>query len=126
MSISYNISCVMVVPAELKDVGNMLGQVMGYGPDTYTTALVKAEDPEVITHYVSHSWVRADFVELLQLGKDGHFPQKLTAQGFIEEQLNQFLLFLNSIILSCRNYGDEVSHFNEVLTANGLLRYGFS
>lgn len=117
----YNISCVLIVPAALQYAGNMLGESLGHGPGTYSIALAKESKSDVLTHYAAHSWVRPDFIQLIQAGQSGILPQELLDKGFTSVQVR---LFLSEIIMSARNYGEPLEHFNSVLTSNSLVRYG--
>lgn len=117
----YNISCVLIVPATLQLAGNILGESLGHGPDTYSIVLSQHSHPDVLSHYAAHSWVRPDFIQLIQAGQSGILPQELLDKGFTSSQVTAFL---SQIILSARNYGEPLDHFNSVLSANGLIRYG--
>lgn len=118
----YNISCVLIIPADLQYAGNMLGISLGYGPDTYSVSLARETDPMTLTHYAAHSWVRPDFIQLIQTGQSGILPPELEAAGFTPAQVSGFL---NTLIMSARNFGEPLQHFNEVLSSNGLVIYGF-
>ena len=117
----YNISCVLIIPANLQYAGNILSQALGYGSDTYSVPLARHSQSDVLSHYAAHSWVRPDFIQLIQAGQSGILPQELLDQGFTASQVE---LFLSQIILSARNYGESLEHFNSVLESNGLVRYG--
>lgn len=118
----YTISCVLILPADLQYSGNMLGVALGHGPDTYNVALARNTDSSTLTHYAAHSWVRPDFIQLIQAGQSGILPPELEAVGFTSAQVSGFL---SNIIMSARNFGEPLQHFNEVLVSNGLVRYGF-
>lgn len=117
----YTISCVLIVPANLQQAGNILGESLGHGPDTYSIALAQHSNLDVLSHYAAHSWVRPDFIQLIQAGQSGILPQELLDRGFTAPQV---IAFLSQIILSARNYGEPLEHFNSVLESNGLVRYG--
>lgn len=117
----YTISCVLIVPANLQQAGNILGESLGHGPETYSIALARHSNLDVLSHYAAHSWVRPDFIQLIQSGQSGILPQELLDRGFI---VSQVIAFLSQIILSARNYGEPLEHFNSVLESNGLVRYG--
>lgn len=117
----YTISCVLIVPADLQYVGNMLGESLGHGPDTYSIALARISNLDILSHYAAHSWVRPDFIQLVQAGQSGILPQELIDKGFTSQQVSQFL---SQIIMSARNYGEPLDHFNSVLSYNGFVKYG--
>lgn len=117
----YNISCVLIVPADLQYAGNVLGESLGHGPDTYSIALARQSNLNTLSHYAAHSWVRPDFLQLIQAGQSGILPQELIDRGFTAPQVSAFL---SQIILSARNYGEPLEHFNYVLATNSLVRYG--
>lgn len=117
----YTISCVLIVPAHLQYAGNMLGESLGHGSDTYSIALAKESRSDILSHYAAHSWVRPDFIQLIQAGQSGILPQELLDRGFTAPQV---MLFLSQVILSARNYGEPLDHFSSVLESNGFVRYG--
>lgn len=117
----YNISCVLIIPADLQYAGNVLGESLGHGPDTYSIALARQSDLTTLSHYAAHSWVRPDFIQLIQAGQSGILPSELLDKGFTSKQVSGFLAHL---ILSARNYGEPLDHFNNVLSSNGFVKYG--
>ena len=117
----YNISCVLIVPANLQNAGNLLGESLGHGSGTYSIPLARSSRSDILSHYAAHSWVRPDFIQLIQAGQSGILPQELLDRGFTAPQV---MFFLSQIILSARNYGEPLEHFNSVLESNGLVRYG--
>lgn len=117
----YNISCVLIVPANLQYAGNMFGEALGYGPGTYSIPLAKKSRLDILSHYAAHSWVRPDFIQMIQAGQSGILPQELLDRGFTPPQV---MIFLSQVIFSARNYGEPLDHFDSVLKVNELVRYG--
>lgn len=117
----YSISCVLIIPAELQAQANMLGQLLGFEDNTYSVPLASISNVGVISHYAAHSWVRPDFLQLLDAGQRGVLPPELEAAGFKSEQL---VSLLSKLIVSARNYGSTISHFNEVFAAHNLILFG--
>ena len=98
------LSCVLIVPAALKDEADALGEALGHGPQSYTVALTTGEG---VTHWGLHAFVSPDFVAMLQSGElpDGvEFP----ALGDV----------MAALISSVR--ADYAGHFVEILAKNNL------
>ncbi len=117
----YTISCILIVPVEFQSTGNLLGMILGFGPDSYCVELSNSNDTSIITHYASHSWVKPDFVKLLEDCQAGILPLEVEQAGITIEQVQTFL---NVLIISCKTDIEPFQHFSEVLVANDLIRYG--
>lgn len=102
------LSCVLILPAGLRDAGNALGDAMGWGPDNYSVALSPSGDAPA-THYGLHAWVAQAFLDTLDAGvlPDGlDFPQA------------DFDAVMAELVVSVRNVMD--GHFDGVCADQGL------
>lgn len=104
-------SCVLILPINLRDEGDRMGETLGWGPNNFSVPLVTIGTAEV-THYGLHAWVGDDFIVMLD---DPTISQQLSDGGFTQEQYSEVY---NNIIKSYRN--DYVNHFNEVISENNL------
>jgi len=100
------LSCVLILPAILRDKGNALGGVMGWGPDNYSVALTNTTDP---THYGLHAWVTQSFVDLIDAG---------TMPVGLDYPQADFDEVMAALISSFR--ANMTGHFDEVCAAHGL------
>ena len=117
----YSISCILIVTAEFQATGNLFGSILGFGPDSYCVELSNVNDTSIITHYASHSWVKPDFVKLLEDCQIGILPREIEQAGIAIEQVQSFL---NVLIISCKTDIEPFQHFAEILVAHDLIRYG--
>lgn len=101
-------SLVLIIPADLRDSANALGDALGHGPNNYSVPLV--DESNEVTHYGLHAWATDSFLEVLETGElpDGlEFPE---LQDVLE-----------ALIVSARP--DSEGHFDDVLKENNLSRY---
>jgi hypothetical protein len=104
-------SCVLILPINLRDEGDRMGETLGWGPNNFSVPLITIGSNEV-THYGLHAWVDDTFIAMLD---DPTITQQLLDSGFTQEQYSEIY---NSIIKSYRN--DYINHFNEVISENNL------
>lgn len=109
-------SCVLIVPASLHTAANQLGEIMGWGPNSYSVPL-SADGTEPATHYGLHTWVTSEFETMMAGAAQGQMPQPLADGGY---PLETFLAIMGSLIASIRDSMD--GHWDDILTANGLVR----
>ena len=116
MSDTVTISCVLLVPVELAPAANQLSIALGYAqaPDTYTKPVL--QDGE-LAYYGAHTWASAVFVGLIDNAHNGIIPAELVAQGYDAMQVKALV---DAMIVSMRNYGEPLDHWNAVLAANNL------
>lgn len=96
------LSCVLIIPAALKDEADALGAALGHGPNSYSAALTTGKG---VTHWGLHAFVSADFAAMLQTGKlPVDFPDA-----------DKVLAVLISSVRA-----DYTGHFAEVCKAHGL------
>lgn len=104
-------SLVLIIPTELRDSANQLGDVLGMGPDNYSVAL-SADGSEPATHYGLHAWVEQAFQALVE---SGVYPPELAESGISEDDYNAMMAVLVSSF-----WPDYVDHFATVCADNGL------
>lgn len=116
MSEQVTISCVLLVPVALADAANQLSIALGYAqdPDTYTKPILR--DGE-LSYYGAHTWASSVFVSLIDNAHNGIIPPGLEAQGYNAAQVQALV---DAMIISMRNYGEPLDHWNAVLAANNL------
>lgn len=105
------ISCVLIIPANLRDSANQLSVFMDWGPNSYSVPL-SGDGSEPATHYGLHSWVTEAFEPMLA----GPMPTELADGGYPEASYNAII---GSLISSFRD--DNTGHFEAVLADNGLF-----
>jgi len=104
------LSCVLILPAALRDAGNALGEAMGWGPGNYSVPL-SPSGLEPATHYGLHAWVAQAFLDTLDAGA---LPDGLDfAQA-------DFDALLRALVVSVRVGMD--GHFDAVCAEQGLAR----
>jgi len=102
------ISCVLILPATMRDKGNAFSEVMGWGPDNYSVAL-SPNGQEPATHYGLHAWVEQSFVDMVDAGilpEGVDFPQA------------DFDAIMAALVSSFRT--DMTGHWQGVLDAASL------
>lgn len=102
------LSCVLILPASLRDKGNALGNAMGWGPDNYSVSL-SPNGQEPATHYGLHAWVKQAFVDMVDAGvlpEGVDFPQA------------DFAAIIDALVSSFRP--DMTGHWQGVLDEQGL------
>ena len=101
------LSIVLIIPADLHDKANALGEALGHGPNNYSVALTNSTEP---THYGLHTWGTQAFVDMLDAG--------VMPDGLVYPQAD-FDAVMAALVQSVR--ADMTGHFAEVCTANGLV-----
>jgi hypothetical protein len=100
-------SLVLIIPTELRDSANQLGDALGMGPNNYSVPLSTGS---VITHYGLHAWSDEAFIEMLETGT---LPEGVEFPDLQE--------VLDALIVSVQP--DSTGHFDNVLQENNLTRY---
>lgn len=67
-------SAVLILPKEHKEAGDQIGEVMGWGPVSYTIPLSTGQD---LTHYGLRADVETTFVDMIEDAKRGTYPSNL-------------------------------------------------
>lgn len=116
MSEPVTISCVLLVPVALAPAADALSVALGYaqGPGTYSRPLLKNG---VVYYMGAHTWASSVFVGLIDNAKQGIIPPNLAAQDYNAAQVQALV---DAMIISMRNYGEPLDHWNAVLAANNL------
>lgn len=100
------LSVVLIIPADLRDKANALGEALGHGPNNYSVALTNATAP---THYGLHTWATQAFVDMLAAG--------VMPEGLDYPQ-DDFDLVMNALTKSVRESME--GHFTDVCVVKGL------
>ena len=101
------LSIVLIIPADLHDKANALGEALGHGPNNYSVALTNSTEP---THYGLHTWGTQAFVDMLDAG--------VMPDGLVYPQAD-FDAVMAALVQSVRD--DMTRHFAEVCAVNGLV-----
>lgn len=107
-------SCVLIIPAELRDKANTLAERMGWGPDNYSVPL-SPSGVEPATHYGLHAWAQPSFAQMMQDAGDGVPPLGLIDDDFPKEH---YTSVVNAVVFSMRD--DAPGHFDNVAADRGL------
>jgi hypothetical protein len=108
-------SLVLIIPIDLKDKANELGEKLGYGPNNYSVPLSNSTEPteesttKIVTHYGLHAWADQSFVDMLEIG---------TMPEGLDFPPADFDAIMAALIVSARD--DMTNHFTDVLNINGL------
>ncbi|WP_443699181.1 hypothetical protein [Pseudomonas sp.] len=94
---TYSISCVLLIPAAQRDQINMLANSLGYGPDSLSVPLTKADGS---AWYGCHTWCGQLFLDQLV---DPAYQSTISA-----------------LIVSAVPDGDPTSSWAQALASNGL------
>jgi hypothetical protein len=111
-------STVLIAPLAFADAADALSIALGYaepGSVTYGNRLLTNG---VDTHRGTHTWASARFIGMLQDAQNGVFPEE--AASFDPAQLQALMA---SLIISVREGGEPLDHWNDVLAANGLTPF---
>lgn len=92
-------STVLIIPAELREQANALGESLGYGPDNYSVPLYSEG---TLSHYGLHAWMDEGFKTAVETGS-------------IEDQEVR-----DALVYSFQY--DHMGHFDSVIEANNLTR----
>lgn len=114
-------SLVLIVPESQKAVGDSVAMALGHADaDTYIIPL-SASGQFPATHYGCHTWATEQFVDTIQACKAQVAlpPAPWGAVGLSEADV---FSMCGALILSIRDDGQHVGHFEDVIAANGLQR----
>lgn len=117
-------SLVLIVPADQKPVAEAVSTVLGHqqpGDETYVVAL-SSTGADPATHYGCHTWATPQFVGLVtscqaQSGLPAGVPWG--AAGTNEAAVYAMCA---ALIVSIREDGQHLGHFDDVVAANGLQK----
>lgn len=102
-------STVLIIPENLREEANTLGEAMGWGPDNYSVPL---SDGVGVTHYGLHAWSTQEFVDMMAAVGAGNIPP---VPGLTREQV---IAVTSALTVSIRPSSD--GHWQEVLTEEEL------
>lgn len=94
---TYSISCVLIIPATMRDMANGVIEGYGFGPNNMSVQLVKTADQS--SWYGSHIWCDQAFSDFIQS--------------------RQAIDFMGTMVIST-NSGPANAHWQQVLNVNGL------
>lgn len=101
----WNCSIVLLCKAADQADSNVIGEALGYGPDTFSLP-AGPEGATEPTHYYNHSYGAQAFVDMVTALGGGTPPE-----GLPPELLGP----LSRMIISVRDGGDPVQHVADVL-----------
>lgn len=111
-------STVLIAPLAFADAADDLSIALGYaepGAVTYGNRLLTNG---VETHRGTHTWASARFIGMLNDAQQGVFPEE--AANFDPAQLQALIA---NLIISVREGGEPLDHWNDVLTTRGLTAW---
>ena len=114
----WTYSIVMIAPAATKDGANAIAETLGHGPNNFSATL--SNDWQSVTHYGCRTQAQQSFVDLLAGMGQGEFPEVEGADPQV------IAAILSSLIIDIQDGADGATHFNQVLTDNGLTRFELS
>lgn len=115
---AYTYSAVLITPADQLEAADKVSVVLGHGLNNFT--LPASSDGENVTHYYCHAWCNEVFDAMVNGLLEGQSPSgDLEGAGLT---LEEAMLALSRMIVSCRDGADPVAHVGEVLEAAGLVK----
>ena len=117
----------LAVPAEHRDTANLVGLIMGWGPDNFSVPLVTPPDMETVTHYGSCFPGSEGFRQMLLGAKAGTLPPGIPWEDFGLTAEAVIAAFADMVIdIAPDAPGQAKPHFEAMMTANGLAAGGNS
>lgn len=113
----WNLSIVLIVPAELQDKANRLSCALGHDVlpgNTFSVPLT--DNGEDVTHYGCRTTAKQEFVDILTAAGDGQLPTDFPVP--IEDVQE----VLAAQIVDIRDAGEMQTHFDDVIKLNNLKR----
>lgn len=107
----WNFSIVLVCTENDQVDSNKIGEILGYGPNTFSLPAGQENGP--ITHYYNHTYAAQAFVDMINNLGQGTPPEGLPTE---------LLPALSRMIIDINDGGDPVQHTSEVLSSNNLVR----
>ena len=111
MSDGWNYSIVLLCQAADQADSNVIGEALGYGPDTFSLPAGVEGGP--VSHYFNHSFAPDEFIEKVTAMGQGQPPEGMP---------QELLPALNRMVISIRDGGDPLDHVSDVLSDYGLMR----
>ena len=97
-------SAVLILPKELKEAGDKIGEIMGWGPVSYTIPLSTGQD---VSHYGLRADVAQTFVDVIEAAKKGVYPDAIP-EAIIKPVVDNLIADFSTTL-----WGHD--HFQEVL-----------
>lgn len=115
----WNLSVVVIVPAALREKANLLTCALGYDvPPGNTFVVPLSSDGENITHYGCRTSAKQEFVDIMNAAAAGLLPPDFP---FSPEDVEEVV---SAQIMDVRDASEMLTHFDDVLTENGLTQHG--
>ena len=114
-------SAVLILPIELKRAGDQIGELMGWGPVSYTIPLM-LEGANEPTHVGLRADVNGEFIDMVYSAKLGHYVSVLPAD-LINQVMNDLIVDFSPNPLGDQDHvlwGAE--HFDAVCKMYKLIR----
>jgi len=121
-------SVVVIVPAELREVGNKLACAIGHDVVPGNTFVVPVGVDEV-TGYGCRTNAMQKFLNDVEAAREGVLPEGAAIEDFDLTPEDVAALFAKDedgkpvMIFDVRPASDMIGHFDDVLAANGLQRH---
>ncbi len=105
---SNTVSLIAITPLPMKDIAETMGLMLGHSGQEFAIPLTTGTEE---THRALHAWVSPEYSKIWtgEAYPDGADPE---AVDWVRSQL----------IISLRDGGVPIEHFDEVLAANSLIR----
>lgn len=104
-------SAVLILPKELKEAGDKIGEAMGWGPVSYTIPVSAGQD---LTHYGLRADVETTFVDMIEAAKKGVYPDAIP-EAIIKPVVDNLIADFSTTL-----WGHD--HFQEVLDKYGMIQ----
>lgn len=112
----------LAVPAERRTTANLVGLIMGLGPDNFSVPLVTPPDMEMVTHYGSCFPGSEGFRQMLLGAKAGILPPGIPWEDFGTTAEAVIAAFADMVIdLAPDAPGQAKPHFEAMLATSGLI-----
>jgi hypothetical protein len=111
-------SVVLIVSANVRNLGNTLGEQLGRGPNNFSVPLTNVEESSSITHYGCRAYEDQGFIDGLTTLLQG---QSLEGVTMSPEDLQAVLGSLTHDVLP-DGVKPPHKHFNDVIAVNNLYR----
>jgi hypothetical protein len=104
-------SAVLILPIELKEAGDKIGEAMGWGPVSYTIPLSSGQD---LTHYGLRADVSQTFIDMIEAAKSGTYPDAIP-ESIIKPVVENLIADFSTTL-----WGYD--HFQEVLNKYNMIQ----
>ncbi|MFC5385206.1 hypothetical protein ACFPLB_04400 [Aquamicrobium segne] len=116
----WNLSIVMIVPAELQDQANRISCALDYDVlpgNTFSVAL-SVDGSEPATHYGCRTSAKQEFVDILNQAGSGNLPE--IEWSDFDLTPDDVAAVLGALIIDVRPDDQVTGHFDDVMAAREL------